>query len=82
MKYTQEQRDEIRRRWEAGESGRTIGKAMGIKHNAIYGLAYRMNLPVHGLPEGLRKPRKFKPSDKETLLRFLKEGLRKDLGLK
>lgn len=44
MKWTPEADAELRRRWDAGEMGSTISKAMGRTRNAVISRAHQLNL--------------------------------------
>lgn len=50
MAWTDQERAELRRRWEAAETAGTIGKAMGKPRNAVIGEAHRMDLHAGGKP--------------------------------
>lgn len=48
--WTPERDAELRRRWEAGETGGQIGRAMGLTKDAVIGRARRLELPLRPSP--------------------------------
>lgn len=48
MEWSDEQKDELRARWHAGEGSRSIGRSMGMTPGQIAGAARRLRLQFHG----------------------------------
>jgi hypothetical protein len=52
---------ELRIRWAAGESVRSIGRALGITHNAVVGKVRRLHLPLRARRAQLKPPQAATP---------------------
>jgi len=50
VEWTEEVKEELRRRWLVGESGAAIGRHLGASKSAVIGKAHRMGLPERPSP--------------------------------